>query len=421
MTKILGRIHAALLYPFALVITFLQSERMRLKTLGMRPKAHFQADYAGQRIMLLALYEKSTLRPDVIRLLQTAKAAGLYVLAVNTLKLRDPAALRDLVDCYIERPNFGRDFGSYKTGFLHLYANGWDKSCPRLLMVNDSVYFSKERLPKFIDDMMSPEAEVLGSTENYEVDYHLGSFCIAMADVILRHTRFRRFWQRYRLTDVRPTVIRRGEQRLSRTLRRCASTPSQCTALYGTSRFLSAARNDPDLVDFAIRNRRTSDLLRWKRLSPEFIYKFAQTRFFVPVYTTRDVKITVESQLQELNESIYLSGTSDLRALLSRHLAGDSHLDEETAQSLVVALLTEVFMDGSQIHQNPSTLLKLGLPIVKIDGLYRGMFNIFDIENIVRLLSAGEREELQRLLLERPFGGTTLIGWKRTAFLAGLI
>lgn len=421
MLKIFQRIHMAMLYPFAFTVVFLQSTRAWYKALGKKPKIHFEAEYAGQRIMLLALYEKGVLRPDVIRLLQAARAAGLYVLAVNTLKLRDPESLRGLADCYIERPNFGRDFGSYKTGFLHLAKRGWDKTCPRLLMLNDSIYFSEDRLPKFIDDMMGSDVEVLGSTENYEIEYHLGSFCIAMAGSVLRQDLFRKYWRQYRLTDVRPLVILRGEMRLSRTLKRCVSAPSEFSALYGTSRFLTALRNDPSLADFTIRNRRTSDLTGWKRLSPEFIYKFVQDRFFMPVYGTRDLEVSIESQLEELNQNVYVNGVEDLRNLLERHLVEGSTMETEKLHSLTVALLTEIFMDGSQIHQNPTVMLKLGLPIVKLDGLYRGMFNIFDIENIVRQMTPAEREELQRLLLERPYGGTTLIGWKRAAFMRGLI
>jgi hypothetical protein len=115
-----------------------------------------------QGILLLALYEKGVLRDDIVRLIEEAKAAGLYVIGVNTLKLRDPSGLSGLLDCYIERPNFGRDFGSYRTGFLHLFERGWAKRCSRLLMANDSVFYTGDKLAKFIDDMMTSEIEVLG-------------------------------------------------------------------------------------------------------------------------------------------------------------------------------------------------------------------------------------------------------------------
>lgn len=190
MLKLISYIHTVSLYPAARVIVTAQSEWQRLRTFGQKPKIHIETPYDGRRIMLLALYQKGALRPDLIRLLHAARAEGLYILAVNTLKLSDPQALRGLIDCYIERPNFGRDFGSYKTGFLHLFQRGWHKTCPRLLMLNDSVFYSEARLPKFLNDLMTSEVEVLGATENFEIEYHLGSFCIAMAGTVLQKPRF---------------------------------------------------------------------------------------------------------------------------------------------------------------------------------------------------------------------------------------
>jgi hypothetical protein len=78
-------------------------------------------------------------------------------------------------------------------------------------------------------------------------------------------------------------------------------------------------------------------------------------------------------------------------------------------------------MQGSQIHQNAATLLRMGLPFVKLDGLYRGAFNIYDMVNITSQMTAGEAEELRRLLMVRPYGGGTLTGWKRAAFMRGLV
>ena len=60
------------------------------------------------------------------------------------MRIEDRAKLEGLIDCYIERPNFGRDFGSYKTAFMHLFAQGWHEHCPRLLMLNDSIFYSTD-------------------------------------------------------------------------------------------------------------------------------------------------------------------------------------------------------------------------------------------------------------------------------------
>lgn len=80
-----------------------------------------------------------------------------------------------------------------------------------------------------------------------------------------------------------------------------------------------------------------------------------------------------------------------------------------------------MYMPGSQMHKNASMLLHLGLPIIKLNGMYRGMFNVYDILRISNLLTGQENNELQQILLERPFGADTLIGWRRAAFIVGLI
>lgn len=424
MLKLISYVHTVSLYPAARIIVTAQSEMQRLRTLGKQPKIYFEETYDGRRIMLLALYQKGALRPDVIRLLQAARAEGLYILAVNTLKIADPQALRGLVDCYIERPNFGRDFGSYKTGFLHLFHRGWHKTCPRLLMVNDSVFYSAERLPKFLNDMMTSEVEVLGATENFEIEYHLGSFCIAMAQSVLQKSLFQSYWRRYRLTDVRPRVIKRGEMNLSKTLKRCVSWPNTFRSLYSSARFLQCLNNDPSMKDFFIKNARTSDLTGWNRFSAKAITTFLNERFITRVNVSDDSQTTevkIDVDLADLNEQQFIQDMAGLQAYVLRHVREHREIEQALIDDSVTSVLLDIFISGSHIHQNAATLLFMGLPIIKLDGLYRGMFNIYDVQRISRLVTGVEAEDLQHLLLERPYGGATLIGWKRSAFMVGLI
>lgn len=424
MIRLFSYLHTVGLYPAARIIVTAQSELQRWKTIGKKPVTHFEAPYDGRRIMLLALYEKGTLRPDVIRLLRAARAEGLYILAVNTLKLKDPEDFKDLIDCYIERPNFGRDFGSYKTGFLHIFKKRWHDSCPRLLMINDSVFFTEERMPKFLNDMMTSDIEVLGSTENYEIEHHLGSFCIAMSQAVLKNLRFQKYWYDYRLTDVRPSVIKRGEMKLSRTLKRCVSSPAEFQSLYSAARFLRALNEDRSLTDFVIKNARTSDLTGWERFSAKAVISQLADRFIAPVHISsalQSADVKIQAKMEHINEEEFIQDTALLHAYILRHVKADGEIDQSLIKDSLISVLQQIFISGSHIHQNASTLLHLGLPIIKLDGLYRGMFNVFDVQRLTRQLPDSEAAELQRLLLERPYGGKTLVGWKRAAFMVGLI
>ena len=211
--------------------------------------------------------------------LERAKAAGFYVLVVNTGKLTAPEKLKDFVDVYIERYNFGRDFGSYKSGFLHLFKSNTTKECPRLLMINDSVYVVQNRIDKFLTDMKDTDLEVLGSTENYEIEYHLGSFCISMSGNILRHQKFEKYWRAYRNSDLRPTVIRRGEMGLSKMLKTAVSSEDQIKSLYDSWRFYDKCNNDHSFLDTAVHAARVSDLTGWPRISLKKITQtFIETR-----------------------------------------------------------------------------------------------------------------------------------------------
>lgn len=411
----------AALYPGAWCLLHLKSEISRWLLRWRRSRVWFETPYRGEKILLVALFEKGKLRPDVVALLDAAKAAGLYVLAVNTRRLDSPDALQGKIDCYIERPNFGRDFGSYKSAFLHLFERGWHKTCPRLLMVNDSVYFDRTRLPAFLSAMLADGPEVLGSTENYEIEHHLGSFCIALGGTILANPALRAFWQKFRLSDVRPVVIRRGEMGLSRTLKKCASSESEFAALYDSRRALEAITDDDDLLDFAVRNARSSTHVHWKRVSLGDVAETYMKSHMLNALEYADFEARIDVGGNAVTERTFVNSRKDLGAFLSTMLAPDSALDSDILRQMTIANVLETFMEGSQIHQNAVFLLRMGLPIVKLDGMYRGMFSELDVQRLVSLLGKDEGAVLSRELLNRPYGGKVLFGWKRAAFMRGLI
>jgi len=418
---VLGSIRNHLSYRVAQAGYLLLSERARLRARRQRTVVQAEAPYAGQKIVLLALYEKGLLRPDIVRLLQMAREAGHYVLAVNTLRLADPATVAGLIDCYIERPNFGRDFGSYRTGFMHLFARGWERDCPRLLMLNDSVYYNEERLAAFLADMMGSDIEALGSTENFEIEHHLGSFCIAMGAPVLRHALFRRFWRNYRLSDVRPAVIRRGEMGLTRALKRCVSSPEQFGALYGAARFSQAVSTDDGLLDFAVRNTRRSDLVHWRRATPATLAEYVTDRFTLDRNDLENRNVTLELQNRPADARSWVTNVTEVEGHLRDKLSDPSVFDPKVLRKAIAGLVAEIFMVGSQIHQNGVVLLRMGLPLVKLDVLYRGVFNVEDMNLACEQMSPRDGAELRQLLVTRPYGGHMLFGWKRAAFERGLI
>jgi len=420
--SIVQHIQAALSYPGNFLRLSALSEYSRIKSWGKTPTIHFETPYNTQKILLVALFQKGEIRSDVAELMAVARRKGIYVVAVNSLQLKDPAALEDCCDCYVERYNFGRDFGSFKMGFCHLIKQGHLRRCPRLLMVNDSVFYSKQRIPTFLDEMFTDDVEVLGATENFEINHHLGSFCIAIGSHVLRSKKFQKYWKSYRLTDVRPIVIERGEMGLSKILKRCVSSQDQFKALYDSTRFREFVRQlDVSQLEHVIDMTRECDLTPAKRFSlVEQLEELAEEH---SVSLTE--KNTVQFEASSINDVVQnrfmVAKYSDLTEVLNTRLIGDKTFDQAFLREHVIARLVDNFRQHSQIHQNACILLYMGLPIIKLDIVFRGMLNMMDVDKILDLLEPKEAAELQRMIYNRPFGGDVFFGWKRGAFMRGLI
>lgn len=132
-----------------------------------------------------------------------------------------------------------------------------------------------------------------------------------------------------------------------------------------------------------------------------------------------DLQIEVTPAL--LNKHAIIDDYNSLTAFIESMLPEGEKLNPLLIRRLCASYVGEVFLQGSQIHQNATILLRQGLPIIKLDGLYRGMFNLTDLWNLTEQLEPPERVELRRLLMDRPYGGDTLIGWKRAAFMRGYL
>jgi len=409
------------LYPGAYTYLTMLSHFNWIKSLTKKEKVVFESPYKGQKIFLLVLYEKGILRKDIEKLLKVAKNHGAYTICINTLKLANPEQYNGLMDCYIERYNFGRDFGSYKTGYMHLYKQQWDKQCPRLLMLNDSLYYSKKNLANFIADLLNTEIEVLGATENHEIQHHLGSFCLSLDGAIIRNGKFRSYWKKYSNSDVRPIVIKRGEMELSKTLRRCVSSPDSFSALFDLAWLSDYINNNPEFLDTASDLYRASDFVDWKRPSLKGATERLVNKYMTLDPVLENLEVSIEVHAGE-NTIYFVDSPSQLQKLIctsaeeSEVATIDCRVYEEVKNDLL-----ECFSAGSQIHQNGIILHYLGLPIIKLDGLYRGIFSTEDVEKLAQQLESSEVMQFKRLMYSKPFGGNVLFGWKRAAFYRGLI
>jgi len=389
----------------------------------------FTEHQKNQPILLVALFEKTYLRKDIIRLLEASKQAGLYVIAVNTRKL-SAAFLEShhhLFDVYISQYNYGRDFASYQKGFKYIFKNKLQQHAERIVMLNDSLYYDADRTPQFLDDMINAKVEVLGATENHEINYHLGSFAISFAKKITNNAKFIKYWKNYKRTDIRPLVIKRGEMGLSKLLAKIASNEFEMKAIYDAStvrNFLQSANQN--ILSYS-ELYRDSDLVDWPRLSHiGLLENFLSSSRLVSNREKKGGTETTTANLVKIERSnfnvhdIHVTGIENIEIYLSR-VAGksDSILEKFHIYAISKSVANSRF--GSQIHQNNACFMLMGLPIIKLDGIYRGMFSELDISNFQKLMKPGYFNELIEILYKKPFGGDVLLGWKQVAFFRGLI
>lgn len=386
-------------------------------------------EFSGGKVIMLALYEKSKLRNDTLELLKEAKSQGIYVVAVNTLKLKAENYVPDLIDVYIERDNFGRDFGSYQVGMNYIYENKIADRCDRLLILNDSVFYSKKGLSKFIHDLFNTNVEVLGATENREISHHLGSFCISVVGDIVRKDKFRAFWKDYKSSNVRPFVIKRGEFKLSQTLKSLASTEDNFKALYDVCAFEGALKRDEHLFKNYFYFRREGERRYWTNIrylteyfEGDMILKSFYTKYLKDVqeeknlnaevevkYRTKDTK-DVEDKMDFVSFATFISDV-DFNKLPHGNVL----------KQRLLSIYLDDFTRGSQIHNNCISLHYLGLPIVKLDLVYRCVCNFNDLIKLKDQLDESQKDEFMMLMMNRPSGGKFLFGWKQRAFDWGIL
>lgn len=171
---------------------------------------------------IVVKYVKFGLSPDFLALLDSLAAASVNAIVVCNGE-PDPqmkALLAAKAHRVIVRRNVGRDFGAYRAATLHLQAQGFRPA--RVIYLNDSVYYlAGPALDDLTRRLAASSYDVVGALENHAHSHHLGSYALSLSGAAFADPKIVRFWQRYRPYDLRPYVIKKGELRLSNTLRRC--------------------------------------------------------------------------------------------------------------------------------------------------------------------------------------------------------
>jgi len=336
-----------------------------------------------------------------------------------------PDALSGLASVYIERFNYGRDFGSYKEGIQYLQRNNKLYQAEKFLLCNDSVYYLQDLVLPTLDKVLDSDLEIVGATENFEIVHHLGSFFMMFSKYVVNTKEFKKFWKRFRVTDIRTKNIRYGEMRLTEKMKKTV-VDSKLGAIWSLS-YMSKNFDDVVQLSRAITLVNRGHVTSWKKLSWQFITKsFLDERILFPSDFSKRQGIVLQSsdgKPSASNESELILTHQDAVNLISENF--NKEVSSQTLLDLKMkakGLWVGTTGSGSQIHQNNNLLVSMGCPLVKLDLIYRGAFSYEDAEIMFAQIANKEDVDLLRdILYRRAYGLDVLKGWKRSAFNKGLI
>lgn len=419
------RIIDEITYPSVYTVIRYLDLVQRFKSYFHKHKVEVFKNYKpGQKIALVAIWEYQTIRKDIEKLLQELIKRDFYICLVNT-GFMEVDKVKNVSAVYIERYNYGRDFGSYKLGIQYLQEDDRLSEAEKFLLLNDSVYYLQNQIGQTLDKFLESDLEVIGATENFEIVHHLGSFFIQFSNRAVNSKEFKKFWKKFKVTDVRTKNIRYGEMKLTEKLKK-AVPEDKLGAIWSLS-YMSREFNNFSKLSKAIELVNRGHVTSWKKLSWQFI-----TKSFL------DERIIFLNDLSK-KQGVFLGGNQEKTSVTNQidlimeyqdalkmiHKVFDKELYDENLSDLYMkakGLWISTTASGSQIHQNNNLLVYLGCPLVKLDLIYRGAFSYEDAEIMFSQIENPQDAELLReILYRRAYGLEVLRGWKRSAFNKGLI
>ena len=152
--------------------------------------------------------------PHVLRQLDALAAAVDRLMVVSTASICDPVVLKEVQQRaeLVQRPNFGYDFYSYKTG-LDLIEDlpGYDL----VIICNDSYVGPLRNLGTIIDEMAARPVDFWGMTRTRRRALHVQSFFVAFRSWVVKSHAFTDFWRAMTPVSDRMEVIKRYELGMS--------------------------------------------------------------------------------------------------------------------------------------------------------------------------------------------------------------
>jgi hypothetical protein len=211
--------------------------RLRIEP-GVRP------DAGATRIALYVHYSATGQVSEMVRgqlaLLGQSGFGIVFISMAERIPDEDWRAVRDLAVLIVQRPNFGLDFGAWRDVMPEVRRR-WPV-LHELLLANDSVLGPIYPLGPMIDAMRKGGDGLFGLTESLQGRPHLQSYLLLACGVPAVDD-LARFLQNLHVSHSKWLLVRMGEVRLSRWMRRRGH---RVAALFGYDRVVRATVADPE-------------------------------------------------------------------------------------------------------------------------------------------------------------------------------
>lgn len=253
------------------------------------------------------------------------------------------------------RDNTGFDIGGYQDATQYV-RDTYDVE--RLIYINDSIYFFKDGLSELFSRLANSTSDVCTVFENWEIRYHVQSFCFSIGRRVFNSRSFIDFWDKYLPVNSRLWAIQHGEIGLSRAIVPAATS---FEIIY-----------NPNDLRTCFKDMTAGDLLSLNKYLPIRI-RFQDTE-------RRPQKISMEDQL----------------------------IDR-------ISTYSQVHTGGFLYRQF------LGSPIIKRDLVYRVQFSIYDVENCLAAAGhEGHLQEILSDMRKKGVGNQLPL-LKKIQFMDGII
>jgi len=362
--------------------------RIYSSRLRIRAVTQGHAPQKGNKFVLFVLYTRAGIPQFTQNVIDAIERSPFNLVVVTNSSLSGDvrAAVLDKCCLLIERANYGRDFGAYKDGLEILSQRYPD--IERLVLLNDSLFFFERGLARIIAEL-DGRHDFIGLTEVFEYHYHVQSFMLSFSRNVLQHPRFTRFWRKYRPISTRRWSVHKGEVGLTRALTKAGFQPH---ILFHGAQLIEHLRGSP-----------IEDLLSAIGLLPTFFRAQIYDRLeelqsrenaqaTAPLAAASNIaqSLGVNDATDSSLNDIRNANIQQLRALTSRAITMDRWAVDSVWRQIVSTVTTR-----NQIHVGGFLFMRyLGLPIIKRDILYRTVYAIEDIYEILSEFNEPLRDEV---------------------------